>query len=90
MRLPKKPKHRLLKEGAYYGDIARSKDAFQIVVHAKQGEEKKAFNDLLLEIERLKRFGFTQSEFERAKKDLLASMKKVTTNAISKKCRFCT
>jgi zinc protease len=72
----KKAETSFVEGGAYYGDIARSKDAFQIVVHAKQGEEKKAFNDLLLEIERLKRFGFTQSEFERAKKDLLASYEK--------------
>lgn len=72
----KKTETSFIEGGAYYGNIARSKDAFRIVVYAKQGEEKKAFDDLLVEVERLKQFGFTPAEFERAKKDLLASFEK--------------
>lgn len=50
-----------------YGNIARSKDAFMIGVIPKEGLEKEAFSQMADEVERLKRFGFIQDEFERAK-----------------------
>ena len=62
---------------ADYGEIARSEDAFQISIVAKEGQEKKAFNDLLLEVQRIKRFGFTQTELDRAKTEMLASYEKI-------------
>jgi zinc protease len=71
-----KPLCSFISGGAYYGDIARSKDAFQIEVRAKEGQEKKAFSDLLVEAQRVKQFGFTQAEFERAKTEMLASYEK--------------
>ena len=61
---------------AHYGDIARCKDAFQVTVVAKEGQEKKAFEDLLSEVNRVKQFGFTQTEFDRAKKEILAFYEK--------------
>ncbi len=60
----------------YYGDITRSCDAFQVAAVAKEGKGKQTFEALLKEIERMKRYGFTQPEFDRAKVKLLASFEK--------------
>ena len=54
----------------YYGEIVKSKDGFQLIAIPKEGQEKKALNDLLTEAEKVKRFGFTNAELERAKADL--------------------
>lgn len=51
---------------AVYSDITRSSDAFMIGVVAKDGREKQAFEALLKESERIKRYGFIQSEYDRA------------------------
>ena len=51
---------------AVYSDITRSSDAFMIGVIAKDGREKESFDALLTETERIKRYGFIQSEFDRA------------------------
>lgn len=72
----KNPNATFVDGGAYYGDITRSKDAFQLVVQAKEGQEKKAFSDLLLEVQRIKQYGFTQAELDRAKAEMLASYEK--------------
>ncbi len=60
----------------YYGDITRSCDAFQVAAVAKEGKGKETFEALLKEIERMKRYGFTQPEFDRSKVKLLASFEK--------------
>ncbi len=64
--------------GAYanYGQIARLKDAFQAMVVPKEGLEKKAFEDMLVELERMRRYGFTADELSRTKKKVLASLEK--------------
>lgn len=59
-----------------YGDLVRTCDAFNIGIIAKEGFEKPAFSALLTEIERMKRYGFTQSELDRAKSKMLASYEK--------------
>jgi zinc protease len=61
---------------AYYGELVKSKDAFQLIVIPKEGQETQGFNAALLEAEKIKRFGFTNSELERAKTDFLKSMEK--------------
>lgn len=60
--------------GALYGELVKSKDAFQFIVIPKEGKEADGLNALLLEIEKIKRFGFTNSEVERAKTDLLKTI----------------
>ena len=62
---------------AEYGAIDRSKDAFQVMVVAKDGQEKQAFNAMLTEVQRLKKHGFLDTELERAKKELLAYYEKL-------------
>jgi len=64
--------------GAYarYGELVKSKDAFQMLAVPKEGKELEGLNALLLEAEKVKRFGFTNSELERAKTDFLKGMEK--------------
>jgi zinc protease len=60
----------------YYSELVKSKDAFQLLAIPKEGQELAGLNALLLEAEKIKRFGFTNSELERAKTDLLKSVEK--------------
>ena len=64
--------------GAYanYGELVKSKDAFQLLAIPKEGQELTGLNALLLEAEKIKRFGFTNSELERAKTDFLKNIEK--------------
>lgn len=61
---------------AYYGELVKSKDAFQFLIVPKDGQELQGLNALLLETEKIRRFGFTNSELERAKTDLMKHMEK--------------
>lgn len=61
---------------AFYGNIVKSKDAFILVGIPKESQEQEGFEALVLEAEKIKRFGFTNSEFERAKTDLLKGIEK--------------
>lgn len=61
---------------AYYGELVKSKDAFVLINIPKEGSELQALKDLAIEAERIKRFGFTNSELERAKTDLLKGVEK--------------
>ena len=61
---------------ATYGELVKSKDAFQLLAIPKEGQELVGLNALLLEAEKIKRFGFTNSELERAKTDFLKRMEK--------------
>lgn len=59
---------------AGYGELVKSTDAFQMVVVPKDGKEAEGLKAVLLEAEKMKRFGFTNSEVERAKADILKSI----------------
>ena len=61
---------------AYYGELVKSKDAFQMLAVPKEGKELDGLNALLLEAEKIKRFGFTNSELERAKTDMMKNIEK--------------
>lgn len=56
----------------YYGKLIGVTDAFQFLVVAKDGKEKEALKDMLTQVEKINRYGFTSSEFERAKTALMA------------------
>lgn len=60
---------------AFYGELVKSKDAFQLLVVPKEGEELEGLKALLKEAEKMKRFGFTNSELSRAKANMLKRMK---------------
>lgn len=59
-----------------YTDLVKSKDAFIMIAVPNEGKEVDGLKALLLEAEKIKRFGFTNSELERAKIDLLKAMEK--------------
>ncbi len=64
--------------GAYanYGELVKSSDAFILLAVPKEGKELEGLNALMLEAEKIKRFGFTNSELERAKTNFLKGMEK--------------
>jgi zinc protease len=55
----------------YYGGFTRTKDAFSGSATAANNQALKALAALLTEMQRMKIYGFTPGEFERAKADLL-------------------
>jgi len=61
---------------AGYSELVKSKDAFQMLAVPKEGKELEGLSALLLEAEKIRRFGFTNSELERAKTDYLKNMEK--------------
>ena len=61
---------------SYGGTWARTKKAYQSFAMSSETDQLKALKALLEENERVKRFGFQQGEFERAKKRMLAGMER--------------
>ncbi len=59
-----------------YLELVKSKDAFVALYVAKTGQEQQAYADLLYQLEKMRRYGFTDSELERAKTTLLANYEK--------------
>jgi len=59
-----------------YGGMVRSKDAYTSIAYAKDNEVPKALTAILQENERVKQHGFTEGEFDRAKKNILRSYEK--------------
>ena len=62
--------------GSFYGETVKEKDAFTAVYIAKQGQETQAYKDLLTQLEKMRRYGFTTSELERVKKEWLSHYEK--------------
>jgi len=66
---------------SYHGGTwARSKEAYQSFAITSPTGQMNALKALLQENERVRRHGFQQGEFERAKKDILARMEKAFQN----------
>ena len=59
-----------------YGELVKSTDVFYMSASPKEGQELHGLNALLLEAEKIKRFGFTNSELERAKTDYSKNIEK--------------
>lgn len=57
-----------------YSGFVRSYDAYAVSVTAKPNQEDVALESILTETERVKRYGFTPTELERAKTNLLTQM----------------
>ncbi len=62
--------------GAGYIELVKLKDSFVNLVVAKSGQEKDAYQSLLTQIEKVRRYGFTDAELERAKANILTSYEK--------------
>ena len=59
-----------------YGDFERGYEVLQAIAIPKPNREELGFTALMTELERAKRFGFTQGELERAKADILSQWEK--------------
>jgi zinc protease len=66
--------------GADFDSYARGYESFNAMAAAGTGDAQKALEALTEEIERVKRFGFTASELERAKKSVLAEYERTYNN----------
>lgn len=61
---------------SYGGTFARTKNAYQSYITTSPDGQMTGLKAILEENERVKRFGFQEGEFERAKKDILARLEK--------------
>jgi len=66
--------------GADFDSYARGYESFNAMAAAGTGDIKKAMSALTEEIERVKRFGFTQPELQRAKKTVMAQYERTYNN----------
>src|ERR1035437_9815183 len=57
-----------------HGALVRTKDAYQLFAGVKESGFEKAAEAVLAEAERISRFGFTQTELDRQRADVLRSM----------------
>lgn len=58
----------------YYGNLVRTKSAYVLIANARENEPVRAMRTMLEENYRLLQHGFTQTELDRAKADLLRSI----------------
>jgi zinc protease len=58
----------------YYGDLVRTKSAYILIANARENDSQRAFKLMLEENYRVVQHGFTQTELDRAKADLLRSI----------------
>ncbi|TFG42509.1 MAG: insulinase family protein, partial [Bacteroidia bacterium] len=71
--ITQKPDAPYMFAGSGYGSfVGRSIDVYQLYVGAKENQIEKSIETVLTENERVRQFGFTASELEREKKDILA------------------
>ena len=63
-----------LQAGANISGFLAGLDTYSAFVVAKPGEMERGFKTVLTETERVKRFGFTQTELERAKQSYMTNM----------------
>ncbi|MDG4950828.1 insulinase family protein [Weeksellaceae bacterium KMM 9724] len=67
--------------GSYHGGTwARSKEAYQSYAMTPEGSQLKALKILIEENERVKKFGFNESELERSKTEVLSWIEKAYEN----------
>ena len=59
--------------GTYYGDIVRAKDAFQAFAIVPEGGIERGLKTLVEQQEKVRQFGFTPSELDRYKRQLLTA-----------------
>ena len=67
--------------GSSYDNFVGNVDAYTSVAVAKENQMKESFLLLMREEERIKQFGFLESEFERTKEELMANLEKNSNEA---------
>ena len=71
-----KPDAPFVGAGAAYTELVKLRDAFTAISVAKEGHETEAYGALLYELEKMRRYGFTESELEIAKTNMLSEYEK--------------
>ncbi|MFA6335071.1 MAG: insulinase family protein [Bacteroidales bacterium] len=68
-----------VRASASYGDfiVSNTKSVFDISANAREGEHDKALRAIVNESEKVRQFGFTASEYERARANYTSSMDKI-------------
>ena len=65
--------------------LSKTKDAFMFIGIPKEGKDMETLATLIREAKRARDFGFTATEYERAKSDYLASLEKAYSNRDKRK-----
>ena len=73
-----------LQSGIYFADLSNSLSVVMSGVSSKEGEAVPAFRAMMIELERVKRYGFTPDEFERAKTNFMRECEVNRNNADSR------
>lgn len=82
MELTQKPDTPFLMAGSGYGSfIGRSVDVYSLYAMAKENQIEKSIELLMTENEKVRRFGFTASELERMKKDIITHYENIAKEA---------
>ena len=68
------PEASFIGAGCFYGEAVKKMDAFYAITIPKEGREAEAYNDLLFQLEKMHRYGFTNAELERVKAEKLSSI----------------
>ena len=75
--IAQQPESPYINASSEYGRfLARSKDSYMIYAQSKENQIGKSLATMLAENERVKRFGFTATELERQKEDMLSQYEK--------------
>jgi len=80
-----KPDAPFTSAGAEFDEPSENSRAFMGVVNYANGEFVTAFRALHTEIEKMRRYGFSESEISRAKEEILSRYEKAATGAESRK-----
>ena len=79
--IAQKPESPFLYAGVGYGPLfGKSVDAYYLSMGAKENQIEKSLEVVLTENERVRQFGFTATELEREKKDILSMYEKWQKN----------
>ena len=65
--------------------LSRTKDCFEVIGIPKEGKDMETLQTLYREVRRAREFGFTATEYERAKADYLSGLEKRYTNRDKRK-----
>ena len=68
-----------------YGNQLGETDAFEFITIPKDGKEKASMADMFTQVEKIKRYGFTASELERAKTDYLSIIERAYNERTTRK-----
>lgn len=80
-----KPDAPFVGAGAGYYELVKLRDAFTAISIAKEGQETDAYAALLYELEKMRRYGFTESELEIAKTNMLSRYEKAYNSRQTRK-----